>query len=96
MKTKKSKFEVGLEEVKSRKEMGGEGSVGKNGVKVSWRECRGNRWGEGLAKWKSWALSITDWMPLTLKNHVLRNRIKDAFDIYTLIGNNLSFQQENK
>lgn len=50
MKTKKNKFEVGLEEVKSRKEMGGEGSVGKNGVKVSWRECRGNRWGEGLAK----------------------------------------------
>ena len=37
MKTKKNKFEVGLEEVKSRKEMGGEGSVGKNGVKVSWR-----------------------------------------------------------
>ena len=48
MKTKRNKFEVGLEEVRSRKEMGGEGSVGKNGVTVSWRQCRGNRWGEGL------------------------------------------------
>ena len=48
MKTKRNKFEVGLEEVRSSKEMGGEGSVGKNGVKVSWRQCRGNRWGEGL------------------------------------------------
>ena len=38
MKTKRNKFEVGLEEVRSRKEMGGKGSVGKNGVKVSWRE----------------------------------------------------------
>ena len=37
MKTKRNKFEVGLEEVRSRKEMGGKGSVGKNGVKVSWR-----------------------------------------------------------
>ena len=38
MKTKRNKFEVGLEEVRSRKEMGGKGSVGKTGVKVSWRE----------------------------------------------------------
>lgn len=42
-KTKKIKFEVGPEEVRSRKQMGGEGSVVKNGDKVSWRECRGNR-----------------------------------------------------
>lgn len=47
-KTKKIKFEVGPEEVRSRKETGGEGNISKNGVKVSWRECRGNRWGEGL------------------------------------------------
>lgn len=47
MKTKKNKFEVGLEEVKSRKEMGGEGVL----VRMESRfhgESAGETDGEGL------------------------------------------------